>query len=295
MSRKKAGRKRKHGSRRVLVFLLICLLVLFAVVIRHKAGAGEPRVLQHIGQVEVYNGGKNVWITPEKNVPVNDIKPDDFARDENGALRYVGEDYKVSYGVDVSSHQTMIDWQQVKDSGIDFAIIRAGGRYYGGDGELYADELFAENLKGATEAGLKVGVYFFSQAISVEEAREEADMVLSMLDGAKIKLPVFFDWERVADADARANYVGNETLTQCVLAFCERIQSAGYEAGVYFNLDTSYYGYTMSYLTDYVFWCASPGDYPYCYYAHSLWQYSFEGTVPGIDRACDLDMMFIKK
>ncbi len=295
MSRKKSKRKRKSGKKALIIILALCLLAALLVLVRHRNAATEPGGVEHLGQVEVYNGGKNVWITPEKNVPVNDITQDDFARDESGALRYVGDAYKVRYGIDVSSHQGEIDWQQVKESGIDFAILRTGGRYYGGDGELYADERFAQNLQGAKDAGLKVGVYFFSQAISVEEARQEADTVLSQLDGAKLDLPVFVDWERVADPDARANYVGNETPTQCVLAFCERIRSGGYEAGLYFNLDTSYYGYTMSYLTDYTFWCASPGDYPYCYYAHSLWQYSFEGTVPGIDYACDLDMMFIKK
>ena len=287
----KPKKKKKNGSRAVMIFLLVCLLAALTVVIRHRDALinSEPE------QVEVYNGAKSVWIRPEADVPVNDLTKEDFELGSDGLPRYIGSAYEVSLGVDVSSHQREIDWQQVKDSGVEFAVLRIGGRYYGGDGELYTDELFAANFEGAKNAGLRIGVYFFSQAISAEEAREEADTVIALLDGAELQLPVYFDWERVADDDGRANYVGNETMTQCAIAFCERIENAGYEAGVYFNLDTSYYGYTMKHLTDYSFWCAAPGEYPYCYYASELWQYSFEGSVPGIGTACDLDMMFVRK
>ena len=255
----------------------------------------ETETDSHYGMTEVFNGAKSVWIVPEEGVPVNTIKADDFILDPYGNKVYCGGEFAAALrGVDVSSHQRDIDWNAVADSGIDFAIIRLGGRYYGGDGELYEDELFEQNLMGAMDAGLDVGVYFFSQAMNPQEAKEEAEYVLKLLDGAELELPVFFDWERIGYSQGRADNIDGDTMTENVITFCETVKAAGYEAGLYFNLDTAYYGYEMARLTDYPLWCAAPGDYPYCYYAHSLWQYSFEGEVPGIGTKCDLDMMFIK-
>ena len=179
------------------------------------------------------------------------------------------------------------------DSGVRFALLRAGGRYYG-SGELYSDDKFLENLEGARSAGLQVGAYFFSQAISAAEAREEARYVLQLIGERELDLPVFFDWERVEDANARTNALDNETLTECAVTFCEEIKTAGFEPGVYVYNGTGYYGYDLSCLQDYMLWCASVGSYPYFYYAHNVWQYSFRGAVPGINVECDLNMMFTK-
>ncbi len=254
----------------------------------------EPYVSEtEKGMVEVFNGADKLWIYPEDNVPVNAISADDFIIDPDGNKVYCGGKFSSAVrGVDVSVHQGEIDWQQVADSGIKFAIIRAGGRSYGEEGELYEDDFFLQNLQGAHDAGLKVGVYFFSQARTAEEAEEEAQFTVDLLGFADIELPVFFDWEHIDGG--RANEIDGETMTQCAEAFCETVEDAGFDGGIYFNLDTAYYGYTLARLTDYTFWCASIGDYPFCYYAHELWQYSFEGTVPGISTACDLNMMFIK-
>lgn len=272
----------------IIVFITCAALCLSGCAYRNTEA--EP----HYGMTEVFNGVKNVWIVPEEGVPVNTIGADDFVTDPLGNKVYCGGEFSaVLRGVDISSHQRDIDWKQVADSGIGFAIIRVGGRYYGGDGEIYEDELFRQNIQGAAEAGLAVGVYFFSQAINPDEARQEAEYVLGLLEGTKLQLPVFFDWERIGNSQGRADNIDSETMTQNAITFCETVKAAGYEAGVYFNLDAAYYGYEMAKLTDYTFWCASPGDYPYCYYAHSIWQYSFEGSVPGIYSDCDLDMMFI--
>ncbi|MCF0136756.1 MAG: lysozyme [Oscillospiraceae bacterium] len=247
----------------------------------------------HEGMVEVFNGDTNIWIYPQSDVPVNTVRAEDFIIDPNGNRVYCGGEYSaVLRGIDVSGFQQEIDWAQVRGAGIDFAIIRIGGRAYGAEGELYADGLFEGNLTGAKAEGIMTGVYFFSQAMTVQEAKEEADFVLELLQGRRLDLPVFFDWERVSGG--RALELDGETMTQCAETFCRTIEDAGYEAGVYFNLDTSYYGYNMARLTDYDFWCAAIGDYPFCYYAHDFWQYSFEGEVPGISTVCDLNMMFIK-
>ena len=276
----------------IIIALAALLLAVYAAV-QHFDRRAEIGSDPHYGMVEVFNGESYVWIVPEEDVPKNTFEKDDFAADPEGNLTYVGGEYKASRGVDVSQFQGDIDWQAVYDSGVRFAVLRAGGRYYG-SGELYSDDKFLENLEGARSAGLRVGAYFFSQAISVEEAREEARYVLELIGDRELDLPVFFDWERVVDSDARTHALDNETLTECAVTFCEEMKAAGFGPGVYVYNDTGYHGYDLSRLQDYMLWCAGVGSYPYFYYAHTVWQYSFRGAVPGINGDCDLNMMFEK-
>lgn len=271
----------------VVLALLAVLALRFAQ--RHNTAADE-----HEGMVQVYNGERNVWIVPQDGVKRNELTKEDFKTDESGAVTYIGGKYKASRGVDVSSYQGDIDWQQVSDRGVSFAIIRAGGTYYG-SGELYEDDNLLKNIDGARAAGLRVGVYFFSQAIDEAEARREASYVVTLLEGRKLDLPVFFDWERIGNDTARTDEVENETLTSCAVAFCEQIEASGYKAGVYVYNDTGYYGYDLARLQNYMLWGVGIGSYPYFYYAHDVWQYSYSGRVPGINADCDLDMLFEEK
>ena len=246
----------------------------------------------HWGQVQVNDGTGEVWITPEKNVPVSTFSSDQFSLDENGEPVFTGTGYTVMKGVDVSYYQGDIDWKAVRADGVEFAFIRCGYRGYS-EGAVNEDEKFAANIKGALEAGIKVGVYFFSQAVTVQEAQEEAQFTLKQIAGYGVTLPVVFDWERIDSADeARTNDLASETLTACAMKFCQTVKAAGYEPGVYFYTNTGYYGYQLAQLTDYVFWLSEPGDSPDFYYAHSIWQYSFKGTVDGISGSTDLDMYF---
>ena len=147
---------------------------------------------------------------------------DRLAFRENGEVRS-------QLGVDVSDHQGAIDWSAVASDGVDFAFVRVGNRGYT-EGALYADTRYAENIDNATSAGLDVGAYFFSQAVSVEEAREEAEFVLRLLAGRYLALPVAYDHEPVADGAGRANNMDRETLTACARAFCERLEQGGYSS-----------------------------------------------------------------
>ena len=290
----KTKRRPKKGISPLYIIIAIAALLLTVyAVVQHFNRRAEIENDPHYGMVEVFNGESYVWVVPEEDVPKNTLKKDDFATDPDGNITYVGGEYKASRGVDVSEYQGDIDWQAVYDSGVRFALLRAGGRYYG-SGELYSDDKFLENLEGARSAGLQVGAYFFSQAISAAEAREEARYVLQLIGERELDLPVFFDWERVEDDNARTNALDNETLTECAVTFCEEIKTAGFEPGVYVYNGTGYYGYDLSCLQDYMLWCASVGSYPYFYYAHTVWQYSFRGAVPGINVECDLNMMFTK-
>lgn len=221
----------------------------------------------------------------EETAPRNERDPEDFYM-EDGFLRYPG----AAAGIDVSAHQGLIDWEDVKEAGIEFAVIRAG--YRGSTkGELYEDALFRHNLNGAKAVGLPVGVYFFSQALTVEEATEEAEYLLEILDGAELELPVYYDWEQVA-GESRITDPGLIPLTDCSVAFCETVRQRGYTPGVYFNQD---YGYTyldFVRLQGYEMWLAEYGDHPTFRYHFDCLQYSDAGSLPGIETTVDLDLFF---
>ena len=194
-------------------------------------------------------------------------------------------------GIDVSEHQGEIDWEAVRAAGFDFAFIRIGYRGYT-VGTIRPDDRARENLAGAKAAGLDVGVYFYAQAVSPEEASEEARWCLDFLNGESLDLPVVYDWEWV-DASARTGAMDKATLTECVLVFCEAIENGGYESMIYFNNHISQDLLDLQALQDYPFWLAQyrdQMDYPY---QVDLWQYTEEGTVPGIKGDVDIDLMFL--
>ena len=194
-------------------------------------------------------------------------------------------------GIDVSYYQGQIDWDKVKASGIEFAIIRLGYRGYGQEGKLVEDKMAFDNLEGALEAGLKVGIYFFSQAVSVEEALEEADFVLERIGEYDITMPVVYDWEYISE-EARTANMDPRTLTDCYLAFCGRIEEAGYTPMAYFN---TYQSRKMMYLTEleqYPFWLALYSDRMTYPYRIEMWQYTDSGRVPGIQGNVDINLMF---
>ena len=184
-----------------------------------------------------------------------------------------------------------IDWDKVKQAGVEFAIIRVGGRNYSGDGEIYEDTNANKNSAGARAAGIKVGVYFFAQAINPEEAREEAEFVLEAIKDWEIQMPVVYDWEYV-DETARTAELDARTLTDCTIAFCETVQKAGYEPMIYFNRDQSHKQMYMEELINFGFWLAMYDqvmDYPY---KIDMWQYSCTGSVPGIAGDVDMNLYF---
>ena len=238
----------------------------------------------------------NYWLDILEDVPVNPYEDTNlFARDEKGRLIYTGGYY--AQGIDVSFYQGNIDWEAVAGDGIDFAIIRAGGRYYGryGSGAVFEDVLFDRYMQDAIAAGLDLGAYFFSNAITVEEALEEADLLLSKLEPYRehITYPVVCDWEYTGGENGRTYGVDGEVITDCIAAFCERVEEAGYTPMVYFN---KVWGYTKMDLRDlkqYDFWFAGYTDYPSFRYGFQFWQYSSTGKVAGIDSNVDMNLCFV--
>lgn len=229
----------------------------------------------------------------QKGVPVSTLDPEYFSVLDNGWLSYRKNGVSAIPGIDVSTYQGEIDWQTVAQSGVKFAIIRAAYRGYGEDGLLKMDERFHQNIQGALDAGLQVGVYVFSQAITVDEALEEADLVLSAIDEYDVDYPVVFDWEQVPKSRApRTQNITGEELSAMALAFCQRVEQAGYAPAVYFNLDLAYLYLDLTLLREYAFWLAEYNPLPSFYYRCDLWQYSHTGSVPGIKGNVDLNLAF---
>ncbi|HMM05313.1 MAG TPA: GH25 family lysozyme [Clostridiales bacterium] len=197
-------------------------------------------------------------------------------------------------GVDVSFWQGSIDWQQVKADGIDFAMIRAAGRD-SATGVITTDSWFERNIKGAQAAGLKVGVYIFSQAITVQEAEEEADYMLRLLAPYDLDLPVVIDYEfrsghtgRLAEANLTKTMATNN-----VLAFCNYVSSRGYIPMLYANTDMlNNYLNKDDILANVDLWYARYGDTPYIT-GFALWQYSNSGKVNGVSGNVDCNFSFV--
>ncbi|MBR5337043.1 MAG: hypothetical protein IK152_03580 [Lachnospiraceae bacterium] len=196
------------------------------------------------------------------------------------------------FGIDVSTWNGTIDWNQVAKSGVSYAIIRCGyrGTTLGG---LVEDNKFASNIKNAQSAGIKVGVYFFSQAISEAEAVEEASMCLSMVEGYKISYPIFIDVES-GSGNARANGLSKEARTAIVKAFCKTITNSGYKAGIYANKNWLTNKINTSELTSYSIWLAQYSSAPtYTATRYDLWQYSSQGSIKGVSGNVDLDLSYL--
>ena len=197
-------------------------------------------------------------------------------------------------GIDVSVWQEEIDWETVAASGIKFAMIRVGYRGWGKDAKLQIDPRAEANLKGAKAAGLKVGVYFYSQATSAQEAIEEAKYVLELLDGQKLDMPVVYDWEVPANVDARTKNVKAKTIHASAMAFCKTIQEAGYQPMVYFNQWQGSRKYDLAELREagVELWLAMYENSMTYEYKVQMWQYTETGRVPGIDGNVDIDLYF---
>ena len=197
---------------------------------------------------------------------------------------------KSRLGVDVAEYEGEVDWNAVAADGIDFAMIRLG--YRGAtEGALYLDEFYQANLAGTRAAGVECGVYFFSQAVTVAEAAEEAQFVLDNLNGAPLEYPVAFDSETVSvEGGSRTADLTDEQLSQVAMAFCERIEQAGYRTLVYGNAG-DLRSYDVDALTGRGIWWAEYGaESPSHYTDIVMWQYTSEGQVAGIAGGADMSI-----
>ena len=226
---------------------------------------------------------ENPTIPPERN-PYDRY---DFQYNRNNYL--VLQNMTSSPGVDVSAFQGNINWSKVRASGIEFAIIRLGYRGYG-SGKLVEDEYAKQNLSGAKAAGLKIGAYFFSQALNTKEVDEEIRFMLKILGDKSLDMPIILDWEIPAEDARTAGKMDARSLTDIQLHFCQVMTEKGYKPMVYFNWHQSENLYYLSELEDYPFWLALYQDRMTYPWRVEMWQYSDKGTVPGINGPVDLNV-----
>ena len=252
---------------------------------RHEEAAQEePMIPEELPQEEEPEETTEPTIPPE----ANPYTVKDFQYDENNYLYCLRQpSYK---GVDVSAFQGDIDWQQVKDSGIDFAIIRLGYRGYGKAGKMVEDEYVQDNLTEAKEVGLPIGAYFFSQALNIQEVDEEIDFMLEILGDHKLDLPIILDWEIPGVENPRTKNMDARTLTEIQRYFCQKMTEKGYDPMIYFNWHQAKNLYYLSELEDYDFWLAFYQDRMTFPYKVEMWQYTDQGKVPGIPANVDLNV-----
>ncbi|MBO4235396.1 MAG: glycoside hydrolase family 25 protein [Firmicutes bacterium] len=225
----------------------------------------------------------------------SDLSYEYFYRDGYNFLAYEDDEYYTRRGIDVSEFQGGIDWKLVAECGVQFVMVRLG--YTGNNtGIMNLDAYFETNVKGAREAGLDVGVYYFSQARSVEEAIAEAQFVCKNIRNKKINMPVAFDMEPLTGTESdRIHGLTMREITEISDAFCDIVEKHGYEAMIYGNPTWIYKRLNLGLLTGRNLWLAHYTDFSDFPYRYSFWQYTDRGTIDGIEGAVDLDIQFIKK
>lgn len=239
-----------------------------------------------------YADGKEEWVLISPYLPKHEY---DFTKlvCQSDMMKYYVDGKQTSYvGVDISKYQDYVDFVKLKKAGINFVMIRVGARGYG-SGQLVLDEYFADNIKRASDAGLQIGVYFYSQAITEDEAREEANMVLENIRDYNVEYPIAYDMEFVANDDARIDGLSRTDKTAMAKAFLETIENAGYNPVIYGNKEWLIKEIDMSKLTAYDVWLSQIADVPDYPYKFTMWQYKDDASVDGIAGYANLNISFV--
>ena len=250
---------------------------------RKKGGGGVKRLIMMIMALVLLTGCGSRLPPLEKNP----YGPEDFSCEDGVMTCLAGE---ARMGVDVSSYQEQIDWEAAAAAGVEFAFIRIGYRGYS-EGRIFEDVCARVNLEAAKAAGIAVGAYFFSQAISTEEAAEEARWCVDFLKDYELELPLVFDWEHVGDPQARTDGIRDRRLlTACAETFLGIAREAGYGTMLYFNTYQSRLLFNLRQLQEHDFWLAKYDDTMSFHYAVDFWQYTETGTVEGIPGKVDINL-----
>lgn len=267
---------------------------------KEKDGAAEEAFLAETetGADIIYfvdSHGQEYRFEPNPAIEKHSYDRNAFVRDGE-RLSYVGENVTSRQGLDVSYYHGTIDWEKVRADGFAFAFIRLGFRGYGTEGRIRLDREFFNNIQNAQAAGLDVGVYFFSQAINEEEAREEAEFVLQNLEGYELQLPVVYDPEHIEieGEAARTDDVTGEQFTKNAAAFCRVIEEAGLQPMIYCNLLWQFLELDLEKLSQYPVWYADYGLSPQTPYQFDFWQYTNAAAVDGITGPVDLNIQLIR-
>lgn len=242
--------------------------------------------------IVVAAGGKYHFVPVNRELKMNSLDPINLNVLDNGEFQYLTDGKVTSHkGIDVSSHQGVIDWNLVAQDGVEFAFIRVGFRGYGSEGKLVVDEMFHTNIQQAKEAGVKVGVYMFSQATTEAELDEEVQLVLDNIASYQLDCPVVFDVEMIS-GNGRMNNLTPEERTNLTLRFCEKIAQAGYRPMIYHNTEMAAIRIDYAALEAYDKWYAAYNRRMFFPYEFKVWQYSDKGSVQGIKTNVDMNISF---
>ena len=260
---------------------------------RMENGDSTSAVLRDLypESIVVYADSKYNFFPYSDSLKRNNYVLDNFVLDEDSArISYVDDVGEVhsKMGIDVSRHQGKIDWKKVANDGVEYAFIRVGFRG-SSEGKMVEDEQFLNNIKGALDNGIDVGVYFYTQATSVEEAKEEAKFLLDLIEPYKITYPVVLDLEEV-EGKSRTDGMTQQDFTDAALAFLETVKGAGYTPMIYGNLKTFFIMLDLDQIEEYDKWFAYYQAPVYFPYEFSVWQYTSSGIVDGIKGNVDLNV-----
>ncbi|GFI16863.1 MAG: glycoside hydrolase [Lachnospiraceae bacterium] len=241
--------------------------------------------------VVVYADGGYHFFPISDSLKKHNYVYDNFVMQDDGEVVYMDDTQEIhsAKGIDVSRHQGEIDWDRVGGNDISYAFIRAGYRG-SSEGKLVEDEYFEDNIKGALDNDIAVGIYFYTQAVTEKEAEEEAEFVLDLIEDYDISYPVVLDLEETGSDTARTAEMTKEEYTKAAVAFCKTIQSAGYTPMIYGNLKTFMIMLDMEQIEEYDKWFAYYDTPVYFPYDFAIWQYSSRGSVGGVNGDVDLNV-----
>lgn len=242
--------------------------------------------------VVIYDANNYYFFPVIDTLKRNTYKAENFVNTDEGLIEYYEDDALISHkGIDVSRYQETIDWEKVANDGVEYAFIRLGIRGYS-EGKISKDDRFEYNIEEALKNDVAVGVYFFTQATSVEEAEEEAQFVLDEIEAYDVTYPVVIDVEALSNDNARTVDLTREERTDYCIAFCNKIKQAGYTPMIYGNLKTFMLMLDIERIEEYDKWFAQYDTQAYFPYEFKVWQYTDEGSVDGIDVNVDINISF---
>ena len=301
--RKKRRRSSSTGATLLVIFISMIIGVVIGMVVIHIKSSREIAAVREelntVIEEQSHINVTNVYV-PERpltegKIFMNSYKKENF-RIDNGFMAYFNDEgEKISHlGCDLSYHNSSVNFDELAASGCEFVMLRCGYRGYSAGG-LMEDEKFERYAQEAERVGLNLGVYFFTQAITVEEAEDEAEYVIRLIEDHKISYPVAFDTEYIEDEEARTNKteISDELRSDICKAFCERIKEEGYYPMIYASENWMRRYLNVEALKDYDLWAPQYLDENDFLYDFTMWQYTDSGNIPGVRGEVDLDISMV--
>ncbi len=286
-----------NKSKKIIVAIIIIILIIIISFIFLKYGIKNKYInemkREENEDILIYDIEEGyLTVQYNKYAKTNNYNFDENLKNNNGYYKYEDNNYTSILGIDVSEYQGDINWKEVKKSGVEFAILRLGYRGYGKEGKIILDKKFEENYKNAKEEGIGLGVYFFSQAINIEEVEQEVNFVLENLKEKQLDFPIVFDLEKIKNDDARTDNLSQDEINNMTLKFCKIIANKGYTPCIYGNAKTFTTKMSLELFNNYDKWYADYQEKPLYPYDFNLWQYTESGKVNGIEGNVDIDLYF---